>query len=90
MWGHNPCFAFLTVDAKLALLSAWSMQEPRFLIVSSHLLSNFPWRFPYTNTTSRADSAAGEVVVARFSLLVVLLQAMFCKECWSVTVEGFT
>lgn len=88
VWWHNPHLIFITVDAKL--LSAWSRRETRFLVVFSHLLSNFPWRFPCTNSTSRADSAAGEVVVGRFSLLVVLLQAIFCRECWSVTVEGFT
>lgn len=88
MWGHNPCLIFITVDAKL--LPAWSIQGSRFLVVFSHLLLNFPLRFPCTNTTSRADSAAREVVVGRFFLLVLLLQSIFCRECWSVIVEGFT
>lgn len=82
--GHNPCFIFITVDAKL--LSTWSKQESRFLVVFSRLLNNFPWRFPCTNTTS---SAAGDVVVGRFFSLggsapVYFLQRMLVCDCGGI------
>lgn len=87
MWGHNPCLIFITVDAKL--LPAWSIQGSRFLVVFGHLLSNFPLRFPCTNTTSRADSAARDVVVGRFfspggPAPVNFLQRMLVCDCGGI------
>ena len=66
VWAHNWCFIFITVDAKLAFLSAWSRKESRFLVGFNHLLSGFPWRFTWTTTISTAADPAGQVAAGRF------------------------
>lgn len=66
--GHNSCFTFISVDTKLAFLSAWSKEQSSCLVGVSHLQRGFPWRLASPNTTTRAVVAAGTIVAGRFSL----------------------